>query len=126
MFLRTVLKAPNSEFFENYFKIYMYPYYKILPPDLFTLIIIIIIIIIIGTPTHRVVSSFRRFLHSSRFMAAAYQPLTPSILASFPTSTLHMMRVLSTFLSTSGCVYRSLLGIRYLQFSQHGQPTRAY
>jgi hypothetical protein len=57
-----------------------------------------VLMIIIGTTTQRVLASFRSFLHSSRFMAVAHQLLNPSILVSFPTSSLHLARGLHTFL----------------------------
>jgi hypothetical protein len=60
-----------------------------------------------------VLDFFRSFLHSSRFMAVAHQLLTPSILASFPTSSLYLARGFPAFLSPSGCICINLLGTEF-------------
>lgn len=59
----------------------------------------------------KVLASFRSFLHSFQFISGANWLLIPNILAAFLTSSLHLVCVIPTSLSPSGCIYVSLLGI---------------
>lgn len=75
--------------------------------------------------SQRVLACIRNSLHSSWFMAVAHQILVPNILASFRTSSFHVVYHLPTFLIPSGFMYISLLGIQIHPFLLHDQPTAA-